>query len=1038
MRPIKLIMSAFGPYANKQVIDFNKLEGQNIFLVTGPTGAGKTTIFDAISYALFGVASGSVRENDSLRSDFAKDEDETYVQLEFEFRGEVYLVKRAPQQFKKKKKGEGYTSHGAEGELHLPNEKIITKYSAVTEKIEEILGINKEQFKQIVMLPQGEFRKLLLSESKDREAIFRKIFGTYDYQAIQMRLKDKALAIKQEVDRGRTEVDSNLKGIKSDDNVEFSQYEDTKVALDKIEEILNIDNREIKELDKKLKDIKDKKGKANEDLIRGSGNNDLLKEKEYTETKLTEYFKRKEEIDDKKQLSEKGKKALEIEIIESSYLEKVKNKEDNKKELERIEKELILKGEELERCRKNLELEEKNECQRENINKEILLLEEKLNKLYKIDERKKILESLRHNHNEIVNNIETFKEKRKNNILKQEQNELMLKEINQLEKELIELNNNENEKKRVREQLLKVYKEITSLNELKIEYNNKSNKFKEIEKCYTESKNYYDRLELNFRKGQAGILAEALKEGTECPVCGSKEHPMPAIKQLNVPSEYELKNQKEKYEKIKNETDEYLNSIKVLSENIKLKSNEIIIPALEQISNVIGMKLEFNNNLIKDIKEIGGKIRLEIDNLIKRKIEIEVIIKNKFNIEKEVEILKLDLKVLEESLEVLEKNKLDTFGKLQAEEEALKTLGSDIPNEFSSLNNLNDIINNKKNILEDMKKSLQNAKIKESNISKEYSILNGNKNTIEKVLKNSIEKENQEKLRYQEKLIELEFIDIEEYKKYKISKDEINKIDAFIKDYEENLRSLKDKFNNLCEKTKDIKFKDLSNLNEEITNYSLIEKELEEKIKLLYAKIANNDSRYKIVKKLSENLIRLEEKYKVVGELANLSNGRQSPYITFESYVLAAYFQEIIDAANLRLSKMTGERFILKRKEDKSKGTGQKGLELEVFDNYTGKLRHVKTLSGGESFKASLSLALGLSDVIQSSSGGIKLDTMFVDEGFGTLDPESLDNAISCLLELQMGGRLVGIISHVPELKERVEKKLEIKATTEGSFANFN
>ena len=241
----------------------------------------------------------------------------------------------------------------------------------------------------------------------------------------------------------------------------------------------------------------------------------------------------------------------------------------------------------------------------------------------------------------------------------------------------------------------------------------------------------------------------------------------------------------------------------------------------------------------------------------------------------------------------------------------------------------------------------------------------------------------------------------------------------------------------LREKTRELSIIDIREIEDKINVERKVESEISQKARAVYSIIDNNINILNEIKNINNTVKEKELRYKVIGELANLANGKKSPYISFERFVLASYFQEIIDAANIRLSKMTGERFILKRKEDKGKGTAQQGLELEVYDNYTGKCRHVKTLSGGESFKASLSLALGLSDVVQANAGGISLDTIFIDEGFGTLDSESLDNAISSLIALQKGGRLVGIISHVPELKERIEAKLEIKSSLEGSSAEF-
>ena len=282
------------------------------------------------------------------------------------------------------------------------------------------------------------------------------------------------------------------------------------------------------------------------------------------------------------------------------------------------------------------------------------------------------------------------------------------------------------------------------------------------------------------------------------------------------------------------------------------------------------------------------------------------------------------------------------------------------------------------------------------------------------------------------------FDNITHYENAKLQISNIEILEKEVENYNYDLKVTKAKYEDILNKTKDLVFIDNSLVDEEIKNIQNIKKELEDKVRNLHSIIDNNKTVLKNVEDLNKEFKEIEEEYKVVGELADLANGKKAPYISFERYILAAYFEDIIDAANLRLEKMTGDRFSLIRKTSKSKGAGQKGLELEIYDNYTDSSRDVSSLSGGESFKASLSLALGLSDVVQENAGGVSLDTMFVDEGFGTLDPQSLDNAIDSLLELQRGGRLVGIISHVEELKERVEAKLEVVSTSKGSKAEFN
>ena len=239
MKPVKLIISAFGPYANKQELDFRELNGRNIFVITGPTGSGKTTIFDAISYALYGEASGESRENDSLRSHFADVDTETFVELDFEFRGEIYKITRSPKQKKRKARGEGFTEKDSEAELILPNGKVITKVKAVNEKIEEILGITKEQFKQIVMLPQGEFKKLLLANSIEREEIFRKIFNTYSFEKIQSLLKEKANKLSKERNLCKEKMKNYLEDIKGDHDISIGEYIDFPLVIDQLKELID-------------------------------------------------------------------------------------------------------------------------------------------------------------------------------------------------------------------------------------------------------------------------------------------------------------------------------------------------------------------------------------------------------------------------------------------------------------------------------------------------------------------------------------------------------------------------------------------------------------------------------------------------------------------------------------------------------------------------------------------------------------------------------------------------------------------------------
>ena len=361
MRPIKLTMSAFGPYASKQVIDFEELNGRNIFVISGKTGAGKTTIFDAISYALYGEASGDSRETDSLRSHFADDNTETYVELEFELRGERYTVNRIPKQKKKKARGEGYTEKSADATLTLPDGKVITKVKNVTDKIIEILGITRDQFKQIVMLAQGEFKKLLLADSVEREGIFRKIFNTYDYEKIQNELKEKAATLSRNRTKSKDKMQTNLENIKGEHNIEIDEYIDFPLVIEKLKELLERDNNAYKELNEEGKVIDNNLQVKNQEKAILDTNNNLLKEKETITKSLEELTLKEDEYKTKAKNIVYGKSAKEVKYIEDKLIESnkrlLKREEDYNISLKNIENLIITKEE----ADKNLKLEESND-----------------------------------------------------------------------------------------------------------------------------------------------------------------------------------------------------------------------------------------------------------------------------------------------------------------------------------------------------------------------------------------------------------------------------------------------------------------------------------------------------------------------------------------------------------------------------------------------------------------------------------------------------------------------------------------------------
>lgn len=1039
MRPIKLTISAFGPYASKQVIDFEELKGRNIFVISGKTGAGKTTIFDAISYALYGEASGESRETDSLRSHFADDNTETYVELEFELRGEKYTVNRVPKQKKKKARGEGYTEKSADATLTLPDGKVITKVKNVTDKIIEILGITREQFKQIVMLAQGEFKKLLLADSVEREGIFRKIFNTYDFEKIQAELKDKAANLSKNRTKSKHEMEINLKNIKGEHDIVIDEYVDFPLVIEKLKDLLERDNNIYKTLNEEGKEVDNKLQVKNQEKAIIETNNNLIKEKEIITKALDELLSKEDEYKNKSKTIIDGKNAKEVKYIEDKLIETTKKltkrEEDYNLSLKNIDS-LKLKQEE---ANKLLQIEESKECDREKLSVEINNLNKLEEKIIELDSlNNKVMhlkQSAENSKLQIINNKKETEELKKS----KEEKELQLKDIATLETKKVELESDIKAKNKTLDEVRELFKVIRSFQNTYIEHNNKAKEYKEFEVEYKKVKENYEKMDDLYKKEQAGILASKLQENEPCPVCGSTNHPNKAtIKEnLKIPTKEELKVAKENLDKLEKENLEKINNLTTLNSN-KTTYLEQVNNHLSMLSATLNIDKTFNSETAKVVKNLGTELKSVIDKLKDELLKVIDKISLKEKIEKELNLITTTINEREHSLIKLEECEKNYTTELTQNITKIDEYKKEIPENITDLKTLNNLIEVKTKELNISKEKLAKLRLENENLAKK---LEG-ENSTSKEINKSIEELKLEiannKANFNEAIKEQGFDNIQTYEDAKLQISMVESLEKEVENYNSELKLTKAKQEDIINKTKDIVFMDITTIDEEIRSIQNNKKELESKLRELHAIIVGNKTILKNVENLNIEFKEIEEEYKVLGELADLANGKKAPYISFERYILASYFEDIIEAANIRLEKMTGDRFSLIRKTSKSKGAGQKGLELEIYDNYTDSSRDVSSLSGGESFKASLSLALGLSDIVQSNAGGVSLDTMFVDEGFGTLDPQSLDNAIDSLLELQRGGRLVGIISHVEELKERIDAKLEVTSTSKGSKVEFN
>lgn len=1040
MRPIKLTMSAFGPYGGLEIIDFDQFREHNIFVVTGKTGSGKTTIFDGICYALYGKASGGDRDGESLRSHFNKGDRLTYVELEFEIRGQKYFIRRVPRQMRPKKSGEGLTEQNPEAEFKGPDGKFVSGVERVNDAIISLLGLNYNQFCQIIMIPQGEFRELLLAESKDREAIFRKIFGTYQFQAIQDILDKKAKELKtvlndleqrqkiyiKSIDCGGVE---NLSSLVNAENINVNG------VREELESFIIKDESQEKVLEGDIAKLDGELDKLNRDLTFGMEINNRFKEEEEAKKHKISLEEKIETYKEEELKLQKGRKALNIKATEDNCKKRWQAMKQNQEEVIKAQKALETAKAGLVTAQENISSEEAKEPKRQELTESLAILKKDRDKVIEYDRKKSELKD--------KENILKQKEEQKNQcaitIEKLNKNiDKWLTELEKSQKAAIEYANCSVEIGKRQEKyskLDKLEKEFWDLREITTKYHKEKNRFEQIEVLYKKAKLTYEEMEELFLKGQAGLLAKGLKEGAPCPVCGALNHPRPAHIIQGTPTEEELKQAKEDFSSKDKEHKESLNMLTELSTKEKAQKASIEKLRDELCHSLEDMPGLDDKGIENYLKKIMKTERTQIE-LLKSKIgELEELKNLETELKEAIDKAKERLKQEEDSYEKIKQEHIELCARINGLKELIEKMTKELPEGVETVYALENLISNKEKEYGIMEESLKKAREAFRNAEIFHAMSQTALSEKNKAL-DLTKKEYEEALdKLDEDILKAGFEGREDYKLSRMEESAIEALERGIKSFNEELKSAQDRHEKAAKEISGLKIVDILELKNKVNEKKQAKEILEGQKMRLFARLEKNRDIRQNLDKVKTMINKQEEVYGKISHLANMAKGSNSEKLSFERYVLAAYFDDIIEAANMRLKPMTDGRFELSRIQEKQKGSAQQGLDLEVYDYYTGLPRHVKVISGGESFKASLSLALGLSDVVSANAGGISIDTMFIDEGFGTLDSESLEKSIQCLLELQQSGKLVGVISHVEELKERIRARIEISSGITGSSA---
>lgn len=1001
MKPMKLTMSAFGSYADTQTIDFTNLGASGLYLISGETGSGKTTIFDAISFALYGKASGSGRdEYQMLRSDFADDRAKTFVELEFLCGDSKYYIKRS------------IKKTGQDVELVLPDGTGMGRKKDIDHKIIEIIGLDRDQFAQIVMIAQNDFQRFLQSGTDDRLKILRRIFGTDVLKAFQERLKSLV----------KTQSDKRALIIHDFERYEVNIYRH-KEKFAEWEAQIEADTSEIGKADKKIKELDTKKQELAAALAIATELEKKFKQLAAFREQLVAHTAIAEEISDLLRRTATGEIALhKVRPVADTKKQAISNHITAKTNLDTAQEQLIAAIAELEAAVKAVsELPSLDEAT-DSFNtlvKEWEKVSERLKKLLALDgDSKKIVKKQTE-----LTDLQTQLDAVIKELSGIPEIDIKQAAIDELNRQLTAEN----------ERLIKLTALQTNFQAIeseRLELATAQSEFNAIDAEFAEVDKEYRKLEDAFLHSQAGIIATTLVHGEPCPVCGSTTHPTPAVLSDSDLTETKLKKERDKRDmqqsKRENKSSEcgkIKTALELLLTQFEKSFSSLILDTNIEIAGAI---------LSENIDAAKAGVKKFSDDKTIAEAEIARLKTQKITAEKTREDLSPDCTALRSEIQSLTERFLADFSEF-IEKPVWETAESALSTLLSNAQAETEILNLKKQqdekSLAVFKKHWEEATKRKSNAENTHTsakTLVSERTENEKILLSAeIEAINAFAVILKENGFDSE----EVYLTALLTEVELVQNKKRTSDYEKQGEQLARDIERLTGETDGKEKPDTAKWNEEAETVKNEYQSITEKRDSIKIRLDNITAALKELRNRANDFEKVEKAYSAVKQLADTANGK----LDFETYAQMAYFERVLIAANLRLKLMSQNRYTLLRKEESGDGRKRTGLEIEVLDSYTGKARSSGSLSGGESFMASLSLALGLSDVVQQNAGGVSLDAMFIDEGFGSLDPDVLELAIRTLSEMAGVGRIIGIISHVSELRERIDKQIQVEKTSAGS-----
>lgn len=978
MKPKKLILNAFCSYSGKQEIDFSQFSSQ-LFLICGDTGAGKTTIFDAISFALFGESSGKNRESQTFKSHHANEECKCYVELEFTIKNQDYRIFRSPKQTALKRDLQEKILE-EKAELTLPDGTILSKSKTVNAKIQELLGIDYEQFRKIVMLAQGEFKKLLESNSTDKAKILSTIFGTQIYGEATQKLEERTKELDLKMSGNLTRIEQCIASLQANGCMECLAQENLKHAspdfiVQCVQPTQLKNEQELQQIELQLSKITACRLKIN--IENEQAINQKIEDYQGFLAKKKELESQEEKFLQQKQQINCIEQSIVLKITEDSMLslksridQLTKEKEEHIATLEKLKPEYTKVQTEKEQLTRL-------QAEKEQLQKQSIMLEEAKENKNKMAKHQEQCEKYNQELQQFARQEGVF-DLLKQRAEKQKENTI-LQEITKYMQQILGL----------QEEQYGLLEDVKKENEI------------------------YNQMYRQYLENQANLLADTLGANCPCPVCGSKEHPQPALHtQNNIPlTQVEQQMQKQR------QADAYLsqNKQEITLLLHKLEQLGVFIDTQHYITQ-ISEKLQAHNMQINQLQQ-------EIEDSNTRLAQI-------------TDLQKLDQEQWYDSVNLTEKQtqlhtkKARIQQKLELENQHQERINQYFYENKITIHTIETKQQDVQSKIQTISNTISQTQVAYESLKSECERIATQIESADGYIGQCVIDFKEKNQIFEQSLCKIGF-SYEQYNDYKNHANQLENLSSDVQAYQDQVQKCTIGIQSLKEVAGQEK-KDIAQLELQAENLRVEQQTLGNQKSKLEVMLANTKQNLSAIQEIYRKNESLLGEHTILADLSTLAKGTNGQKLSFERYILASYFENILSISNIYFAKMTNNRYTLKSKleDDKRK---QSGLDMDIIDCYTGKARDIKTLSGGESFQASLCLALGLAQIVQIYAGGISIETMFIDEGFGSLDIQSLDCAVDTLTSLEKTGRMVGIISHVVELKQRIPSKLVVHKQNSGS-----